>query len=104
VLAPKPLRSDLCALGHGPQLEISNIRIDGTETGERAEAAVAARDHSLAPDAVRVVTQTLCNQERVFDVVRRRAQYAGDEDLVLGYGVIAKDDPFVRVARIRTFE
>ena len=72
------------ALGHRCELQIRDVRIDRPEARESAEAAVAAGDHALAADQSANRQIRSATSSRMLDVVRRRADHAGNQDLVFG--------------------
>ena len=102
--SPQAAAGELGAFDQRAQLQIRDVGIHRAEAGERAETAVAAGDHALAADEVGVAADPLGDQLRMLDVVRRRADHAGNEDLVLGDLLLPEHRPLVRVTRIGALE
>src|SRR3954449_8231801 len=105
-LQARPRGGELRALGHRGQLGPADGGVDRAEAGPRPEAAVGARDDAVGADDLDEVAQALGDEGGVLDVVGRRVEHAGDEDLVFGdlVGVGAPDRPLVRVAWVGGLE
>src|SRR5262249_25044188 len=95
---------DARALGHRGHLRPHHLRRDRRLPDRRAESAVAAGDHVLAPDQLRVTGNALRDEIRMLDEVRLRLDDAGDQELAFGKLDGLEELPLVRVTRIRGLE
>src|SRR5262245_34442635 len=86
------------------QLRVGDVRIDLAEAGEGAEAAVGARDDTLAADDVGETADALGNVLGMLDEVRHRIDHAWQQDLVIRNPRLLEHRPLVAVARIRRLE
>ncbi len=77
--------------------------MDGAEAGKRAEAAIGAGDHPLAPDDPSVPLDPLRHRLRVLDVVGAGVDNARNQNLIGRQRYRFKNGPLVLVARIGSF-
>jgi len=101
---PEPRRRARRALDERAELLVRDARIDPAQAGKRAEAAVRACEHALAPHDVGELDELLRDQLGVLDVVRRRRDAARDQDLVVGQMRVAPHGPLVPMSRVRGLE
>ena len=69
-------------LGHRCQFGVDDVFVDRAETGEGAEAAVAAGNHPIGADHVCETLQTLRDEFGVLDEVVGGVEHAGDQHFV----------------------
>src|SRR5882672_951930 len=80
-LFPELLAGDGGALGHGLELGVDHVGVDGRLPDPGAEAAIGTGDHVLAPDELGIARDALRDQLGMLDEVGFGLDYAADQHL-----------------------
>src|SRR5215510_3325256 len=102
--APKLLRGEARALGHHGDLSPGDLGLHEIGAAKGGEAAVAPRDHPLAPDDLRIAHEALRHQLRMLDEVGGGVEHTGNDHLVVGQAHFAEYDPLVLVPAVGALE